>query len=412
MAFSIFGKTIGFSRKTESKPAAGGVPLARPPASPLQAPKGELDFLTYSPPPRSQLRGDEGLPAAEAAEPKAPAASAAAASTAASERAASIIEDTVILFANGQVEQALATLSRSVREESLGELSFQGWLMLLDLYQHLGMAAEFEVLALKFSVRFERSPPAWLEAREHCDAALDPSDIGSFALSGVLSKASAPELEKLRRAAAARPAVRVECGNLESFDGPGCGLLRDALLSFRDGGKEVLLSGEAQLLRLLEDACRPKRVETERAAWALLFEIYRILDFKDKFEEAAVNYAVTFEVSPPSWEAKPGAEAKRAALARPFEAADQALALSGELAGASDVLAKQLRDWAAANNMLVIDISEVRRVDFVTAGLMFKVLSKLNKEGTTIQIRGASELIHALFRIMGIEKVARIIPRR
>ena len=133
---------------------------------------------------------------------------------------------------------------------------------------------------------------------------------------------------------------------------------------------------------------------------------------KDRFEEAAVNYAVTFEVSPPSWESNFGAEARRATPARPLEAADQGLVLSGELTGASDDLARQLRDWAAANNMLVIDISQVRRVDFVTAGLMFQVLTKLDKEGTTIRIRGASELIHALFRIMGIDKVARIIPRK
>ncbi len=304
-------------------------------------------------------------------------------------------------------------LSRAVRDEDLGGLALQGWLMLFDLYEHLGMAAEFEVHALKFTVRFERSPPTWLEVREHRDAALDPIDIGSFALSGALSAASAPEMENLRSTAAARRAVRVACGQVESFDGPGCALFRDALLFLRGTGSEVLLSGEARLLGLLEDACRPKKTETDGAAWELLFEIYRILDLKDKFEEAAVNYAVTFEVSPPSWESKQEAEArtKGAAPARPLEAAEHALALCGELIGASDDLARQLRDWAAANNMLVIDISQVRRVDFVTAGLMFKVLSKLSKDSTTIQIRGASELIHALFRIMGIDKVARIIPR-
>ena len=318
----------------------------------------------------------------------------------------------MILFANGQVGQALATLSRAVHEEQLGGLALQGWLMLFDLYQHLGMAAEFEVHALRFSVRFERSPPAWLEGREHRDAVLDAPNTGTLALSGALSAASAPELEKLRSAAGARRAVRVECGGLESFDVPGCSLLRDALVFLRVTGKQVLLSGEARLLRLLEDACRSKKTETDGAVWALLFEMYRVLDLKDKFEEAAVSYAVTFEVSPPSWEAKQGAEATRAALASPPEAADPALALSGELTGASDDLARLLRDWAAANNMLVIDISQVRRVDFVTAGLIFKVLSKLSKDGTTTRIRGASELIHALFRIMGIDKVARVIPLR
>jgi hypothetical protein len=43
---------------------------------------------------------------------------------------------------------------------------------------------------------------------------------------------------------------------------------------------------------------------------------------------------------------------------------------------------------------------------------MLNVLSKLERSGTTIQIRGVNELIHALFLVMGIGKIARIIPRR
>jgi len=97
---------------------------------------------------------------------------------------------------------------------------------------------------------------------------------------------------------------------------------------------------------------------------------------------------------------------------RPVEAADQALILSGELSGASETLAKQLQDWAGANKMLVIDMSRATRVDIVTAGLMLKVLSALQERGTTIQIRGANELIRALFGLTGLDKVARIIPRK
>jgi anti-anti-sigma regulatory factor len=88
------------------------------------------------------------------------------------------------------------------------------------------------------------------------------------------------------------------------------------------------------------------------------------------------------------------------------------LILSGELSGASETLAKQLQDWAAANKMLVIDMSGATRVDPVTAGLMLNVLSGLHGTGTTIQIRGANELIGALFGVTGLSKVARIIPRK
>jgi anti-anti-sigma regulatory factor len=62
--------------------------------------------------------------------------------------------------------------------------------------------------------------------------------------------------------------------------------------------------------------------------------------------------------------------------------------------------------------MLVIDMSRTTRVDPATAGLMLKVLSALQERGTTVQIRGANELIRALFGLTGLDKVARIIPRK
>jgi len=62
--------------------------------------------------------------------------------------------------------------------------------------------------------------------------------------------------------------------------------------------------------------------------------------------------------------------------------------------------------------MLVVDMSRATRVDLATAGLMLRVLSELQKSGTTIQIRGANELICALFSAVGLNRVARIIPRK
>lgn len=472
MVFSFFGKK-GEPKKTENKnkapitrqpvtpsPAKSAIPVASP-----QAGEDSLDFSAYVPPPQSaplqvspvpapppqsapqeaetapaappldvsalasSLAG-EAMAAAPAGSvmtaPVVPHAAQAAAphgehppdpvaslemSPAASD-SAPIIEETAILFANGQAEQALSALSRSVREEELGNSALQAWLMLFDLYQHLDMRMEFEALALEFVMKFERSPPAWIETGEGRDSALATGGIACFALGGTLSDASAPQLEKLRNAAAAGQALRVECGKLEGVDGPGCRLFRETLLSLRDAGKEVLLTGEARLLQFLEEACQPGKIETDGAVWALLLDVYRILDLKDPFEEAAVNYAVTFEVSPPSWESQPGAEARGSAVLRPVEASDQALILSGELSGASETLAKQLQDWAAANKMLVIDMSGATRVDPVTAGLMLNVLSGLHGTGTTIQIRGANELIGALFGVTGLSKVARIIPRK
>jgi anti-anti-sigma regulatory factor len=436
--FSLFGRK-GAPKKTENKnkapitrqpvgpsPAASATPVASP-----EAGEDSLDFSAYVPPPQSAPLQDspavapQSLPQETVAAPATPPldVSALAASLAgepgpvpsieaspAVDDVAPIIEETAILFANGEIEPALARLSNAVREAELGDSALQAWLMLFDLLQHLDMRVEFEALALEFVVKFERSPPAWIETGERHDPALATGGIGYFALSGMLNGASAPELEKLRNTPG--QTVRIECGRLLGLDGPGCRLLREALLSVREAGKEVILTGESRLLAFLERFCQAGKIETDAAAWALLLDVYRTLDLKDKFEEAAVNYAVTFEVSPPSWESQTGAEAKGSVVLRPVEAADQALILSGELSGASETLAKQLQDWAGANKMLVIDMSRATRVDIVTAGLMLKVLSALQERGTTIQIRGANELIRALFGLTGLDKVARIIPRK
>ena len=432
MFFSLFGR-----KKTESKkkpitrqpvkpsPEKSATPVAGP-----QAGEDSLDFSAYVPPPQStplpaspapapapqsDSRDADAVPAPPTLDVSALASSLAgepgpAPSASPAPEVAPIIAEAATLFANGEVEQALARLSNSVREEDLGDSAQQAWLMLFDLYQHRGQRVEFEALALEFVVKFERSPPAWIESDERHDPALATGGIGYFALNGMLTGASAPELEKLRNTPGRT--VRIECDRLLGLDGPGCRLLREALLSVHDAGKEVMFTGESRLLAFLERFCQPGKIETDAAAWALLLDVYRTLDLKDKFEEAAVNYAVTFEVSPPSWEPQPRAEVRRSAVLRPVEAAEQALILSGELSGAGEPLARQLQDWAGANKMLVVDMSRATRVDLATAGLMLRVLSELQKSGTTIQIRGANELICALFGVVGLNRVARIIPRK
>jgi anti-anti-sigma regulatory factor len=172
-------------------------------------------------------------------------------------------------------------------------------------------------------------------------------------------------------------------------------IIEEAATLFANGQDEQALSALSRSVREGEPG------NSVPQAWLMLIDLYQHLGMRAEFEEAAVSYAVTFEVSPPSWESQPGAEA-----------ADQALILSGDLSGASETLAKQLQDWAVANKMLVIDMSRATRVDLVTAGLMLKVLSALRETGTTIQIRGANELIRALFGVTGLGRVARIIPRK
>ncbi len=327
---------------------------------------------------------------------------------------APVIEDAAILFANGQADQALARLSTSVREDDLGKSAMQCWLMLLDLYQHLGMRTEFEALALEFVVKFERSAPMWIDsgAQTRSSREIATGGTGYCAFAGTLSAASEASFSKLQSIGQGQQIIRIDFGKLQGVDAVGAARLHDALLQLRAGGKEVVITGEAQLIKLLEDACRAGDARTPGALWSLLFELYRWFGLQDRFEDAAVNYAVTFEVSPPSWETPAPGRIDAKPASSGGDASDPALVLSGEITGAGEELVRQLRDWAAANGLLVIDLSKAKRVDFVSAGVLFSTMSKLRQAGIGVQVRGASEMIAALFEVMGIQSVAKMTPRK
>jgi ABC-type transporter Mla MlaB component len=428
--FSIFGWKRAPPKKA-GKPVAekAGPAQAGPSGSTLGAEipeaRGEdsLDFSEYVPPPKTEpeAAGQNPVSATAPAVPQrwgqaptmppevgaflsdldpAPAA----------EEVPPIVEKAATLFASGQAAQALSALAPSVRDADIVATE-QMWLVLFDLYQYLGMKEEFEALALEFVVKFERSPPTWIDTGEPRDPAL-ATGVACIALGRELTGASGPGLATLRNAVADGRTVRVECGELERIDGAGCKLLLETVLSFREAGKGMVLTGEERLVRFLEETCSAGGKETDPAVWALLFEVYRVVGLQGQFEEAAVNYAVTFEVSPPSWESQPRTEAKRPAVTGPAGEADQDLALSGELLGASEDLARQLQDRAAIGQTLVVDMSGAKRVDPATAELMLNALSKLRQTGVTIEIRGANELIRALFCIKGLSRLARIIPRK
>ena len=218
MFFSLFGR-----KKTESKKA----PISRQPvrpspeksATPVASPQeseDSLDFSAYVPPPQSAPLPVSPAPApapqsapqeADSAAPPLdvsalasslagqPGPAPSAEASTAMDDVATVIEETATLFANGQDEQALSALSRSLREGDLGNSAPQAWLMLLDLYQHLGMRAEFEEAAVDYAVTFEISPPSWEPqpgAEAGGSAVLRPVEAADQALilSGELSGAS------------------------------------------------------------------------------------------------------------------------------------------------------------------------------------------------------------------------------
>jgi anti-anti-sigma regulatory factor len=330
------------------------------------------------------------------------------------------IEEGAVLFANGQAEEALLRMREALVTEPLGAWKLQVWLMIFDLLQHLERRAEFEELALEFAVHFERSPPLWVDPPPKAPASAAGRAAANIVLSGMLGAQSAGAFEQLEKSADKQAKLKLDFARIQGVEPEGAKLLLATLKHLRAAKKEFVLAGEAQLVKALREKAVVADATVDQAVWHLLLDIYQQLGQMNEFEEAAVDFAVTYEVSPPSYD--PAAVKKRLStgttqMLETLPAAvdpddDGAFRIAGEVAGQNDALFADLGAYAAQANPVLIDMKRTRRIDFINAGRLLNVLEKLKAEGKPIVVRGVGEMIVALFAVMGIPKVARIIPRK
>ncbi len=328
-----------------------------------------------------------------------------------------VVEEAAILFANAQDQSTLAVLLKAVREDDNSKPARQIWLMLFDMYQHLGMKKEHEELALQFAAKFERSPPTWIERQAKAVAAMPNTGGSSFVAFGeVLDACIAVQIDQAHQIAVKSPALRFDLSKLVSVDATGCRLLLQCLQQLKRGGKSAVLSGEAKIIALLVAQAGVGDKAADQAFWLLLLEVYQILGLHDAYEEAALNFAITYELSPPAWEsaalAPPPCGAVRSAGPSQAVPAEQVMRLAGDITGADCGTLKAVVDYAAGCNPVVIDFSAVARVDFANAGQLLNTFSKLHQAGKAVKIRGANELIVALFGVMGVQAVTGIEQKR
>jgi anti-anti-sigma regulatory factor len=329
----------------------------------------------------------------------------------------SAIEEAAIYYANARIDQAIASLVHGVKENADIKES-QPWLMLFDLYQMSGSKQKFEELAMEFVVKFERSPPAWIEKKLPSEAK-QPEKSGSgnyFAFTGDLSAAADKQFQQLH-ATAKNGAVRLDLSKIQSIDADGSRLLSVTLQTLCKEGVKIQYSGVATLVGLLNKAIEAGS-DSDTAHWLLLLDLNMLQGKQVEFEDLAVEYAVTFEVSPPSWEQLAcrvkAEEVKEPAAPAGIQAAAATIdgfAMEGVISAASETKLKELVAYAAGKSEVHIDMSRVTRVDFVSVGSFLNALIEVNQGGRKVFIEGANEMVNALFGVMGVGQFATILRK-
>lgn len=308
------------------------------------------------------------------------------------------IEQVAVLYSNGQDVAARSLLEAFVKYYRNVE-GLRIWQMLFDLLQLTGDRAAFEKLGMDFAETCETSPPTWRNLAPAASAAA--VGVRSFALQGVLTAEHAKALEPLIASLADKRPARIDCSKLVGCDDEIAGQLADLLHEARRKGVVVLLDQIENFIPRLRS--RLVLGEKEHAkVWLLALELLQHHGVQDQFEECAIDFAVTFERSPPSWEL-----VKEVVLpASDTDIKRDAHYLSG------DIKSARFDDLPAILELMdvaILDFSAVRRLDFFSAGQLANRIAPLKDAGRDVIIRSPNHLVAELMGVVGLNKVSRIL---
>lgn len=400
MVFSLFKKS---DEKMPVRPAAKPRTPATPssPASGFSQPPAGAPIDDFSRPP--VIETDEladldftGIQIAEAGDPQDTA-----------------IEQAAIDFANDDDALAESVLVEAIKGAEKSDKTERLWLMLFDLYRVVGKREAFNGLELAYARLFEKQPPVWTESTPVATAAGRGSAATPF--KGDLSGQNAVGLAQVGDALAS-PGSRLDFSKVKAIDADACEALLAIVAKARKKKVAFEFTGLDALAVLLEP--RIAAQDPGQGLWRMLLECYQQQGRQEDFDNLAVDFAVTFEISPPSWEAAwvpaklpaaPKAAAGRLAPAAGSDASGDAFMLQGDIrSGRLDGLEAYLGEHEQA----VVDMAAVNRMDFTSAGVLLNLVMPHWQRGVSVVLRHPNHMVAELLNVVGVGAMSKIVFAR
>ena len=329
--------------------------------------------------------------------------------------------EAAILSAADCYDAARETLKEHLKTRD-GKDSIRTWLMLFDLYQLTHNRIEFDALSMLFSVKFERSPPAWAESTESNDPRRkekrERKDF--FPLTPAADGALLGEIDNFEAFATDMGSCRVGLEKVLGMLSEEAELFSIVFQRLRRAKIPIWFNGFSEFAAMLkksinEAAAQP--IANSLGYWSLLFELY-ILDGKlNEYEELGLEYAVAFEMSPPPWEVvmRPtGPDGTIPAPAgTPAAASTQGgFPLKGVISASNKEMLRQLSIYAASKQEVLVDMSNLLRIDFAVAGQFFEAIRSIHLGQKRVILSNLNELTAALLEVFGMTKHAILMRKK
>lgn len=321
------------------------------------------------------------------------------------------LEDAAILYANGRIADA-ANLLQMILQQSPEQDEL--WQMLFDLYLATDDHEHFDQMALEYTIKREQSPPAWRSRLLSTELAgketLDKFARGQlFTLKGRLDQSQADRIALLVQAAGGD--IQLDLSGIIELTPEGCQLLKQALVILQKRHTRLQLASGA-LIGLLQKYVAREEGRNE-AWWLLLLELYQLQGRQVEFDDLAVDYAVTFEVSPPSWEGQSKAVSVLEVVPEPeVDLASESYALNGVLGSRAAMEIAALREFASTRGNIEIDMSNVPRVEFAYVSVLMDTLMNLGRQQHQITIVNCNFMVYVLLVVMGVDQIAGVSRRK
>lgn len=350
------------------------------------------------------------------------------------------LDEAVIAFANGDYEHCERSLADLTREGGPRHTHADTWLVLFDLYRATGQQAKFENLANDYAQQFGLSSPQWFslpklvaEAVQQERAPRGNSTTVAWScpeyldVDGVLQMRSRCENLPL-------PWV-LDFQNLRQIDPEACARLREVFRAWAPQALDLRWLAGDHFFQVLKDQAPVGARDADPVYWMVRLEALRLANRPDQFDEVAIDYCVTYEVSPPSWEkaeAHVRVSGNSLSTASPHSSVQPAMdtgisflestitdalstaaqmELSGQLSGDISETLKLMTDQLGPASLVNIACPKLIRLDFMAAGDLLNWVLARRSENRAVQFTDAHRLVALFFGAMGINEHARVKVR-
>ncbi|CAM3692359.1 hypothetical protein [Roseateles saccharophilus] len=350
------------------------------------------------------------------------------------------LDEAVIAFANADYETSERALTELVRPGGSRNLHGETWLVLFDHYRATGAQGKFEALAVEYAQQFGLSAPQWfsmpkLVAESARQAGRSPMAKGSQVSWTAPATLTADDVALLQKRAETLPMPWVFDWNaLDEVEIDAAIQMRQLFRQWAQQQVDQRWVGGDRFLNQLKELAPVGERDTDPALWMLRLEALRLANRPDQFDEAAIDYCVTYEVSPPSWERakcrvrvgangsstnSPATSSMQADAQSTFldtdvqDAANRAvqLELMGQLSGDISENLRVMSGEVGEASLINISCTKLIRLDFMAAGDLLNWVLSRRSENRMVVFTDAHRLVALFFGAMGINEHAKVKVR-